>query len=154
MGLCGPFGDDAPSGSSSGGGTSAASGPACPEIPPAAFDQSCTVASDCIAVALGNVCVVCIFDGLPALPRQSTSPTKRSTTWSYANSNGTNCGCARPPPVPCCVDGMCQIDSQCPNPVQPTDAGAETGGGSNAGDAGADVVADAATDAAADAGTE
>jgi hypothetical protein len=106
------------------------------------YDQSCTTDSDCIGVGLGNVCFVCDVDCPNAAINRSAQAQYRTDVPRFPASD-VDCGCPTYPVGPCCVGGMCQMGTQCANPV-PTDAAADTGVDA--------AVVDAATDSATDGG--
>jgi hypothetical protein len=110
------------------------------------YDQTCTADSDCIAEGFGDPCEC--LSCVNAAINQKSEPQYRA---DRARTPNVICFCAFGPAAACCVHGMCQLAYQCSNPIQPTDAGAETAGGSDASDADADVAADVATDAGRDA---
>jgi hypothetical protein len=150
MGLCGPFDDGGPSGG--GSGSSSGNGNVnqdCPILSPLRYDQSCTLASDCIAVGLGDSCLTCDIDCPNWAINQSAMAQYRSDV-AASPANGTNCSCPASPAGPCCVRGTCQLGSQCADTVQEADTATDTGVGSDASldarDASADLVADVAND--------
>jgi hypothetical protein len=109
------------------------------------YDQSCTVDKDCVAIAEGNVCDPCVFDGMLNAAINASAEAKYNsdiggtpgaagiggagcTTGGGAVSGNSNWG-------PFCCSGTCHVGSQCPNTAAAVDAGA-------------DIVAEAAADAA------
>ncbi len=93
-------------------------------IEPSNYDQSCSVDSDCVAVAAGNACFPCLVEcrvggaiNQNALPSYESDISK---TTGAEEPTVLPCGC----PVgfvPCCRGGVCHADLQCENP----DAAAE-----------------------------
>jgi hypothetical protein len=120
------------------------------------YNQACKVDADCVPIAEGDPCTLCGLRCVNAainigdLPDYSDAI---SRTAAYLSSQSPACDLDCPYASlyfgSCCIAGTCQFGSQCENPVQPTDGGAETGAGSDARDAGA--VADAVPDAGANA---
>jgi hypothetical protein len=90
------------------------------------YDQSCTVDSDCVSIAVGDACypcvVICQVGGAinrGALPSYQNDISK---TIGAGETSGVQCGCPSGP-LPCCRGGTCQVDVACENP--PADASAE-----------------------------
>jgi hypothetical protein len=83
------------------------------------YDQSCTTASDCVAIGEGNACLQCTV----ACP---TAAISKSAQASYAadiakvpgRNDGSEVFCGCPAAFsPCCVAGQCHADSQCSMPT-------------------------------------
>jgi hypothetical protein len=109
------------------------------------YEQSCTVDTDCVAVAEGNFC----YPGSTNCPGNAAISKSDYARYQadVAKTNGASCyapGNCGDESGPCCIGGKCQVGSQCANPV-PTDAAADTGADAATADAGADAALDGGT---------
>jgi hypothetical protein len=90
------------------------------------YDQSCTVDSDCVAIAAGNACfpcvVLCQTGGAINHSAVSSYESDISKTIGAGETSGVQCGCPAGF-APCCRAGMCHADPECESPA--TDASAE-----------------------------
>jgi len=99
------------------------------------YEQSCNVDKDCVAIAEGNVCDPCVFDGMLNAAINASAMAKYNsdiagtpgatgiggagcTTGGGTVSGNSNWG-------PFCCSGTCHVGSQCPNTAAAVDAGAD-----------------------------
>ena len=90
------------------------------------YDQTCSVDTDCVAIAEGDACypcvVICRTGGAINRSALSSYESDISKTIGAGETSGVGCGC----PAgffPCCRGGTCHADPQCEAPS--ADAGAE-----------------------------
>jgi hypothetical protein len=112
------------------------------------YDRSCAVDTDCVAIAEGNVCDPCVFDGMLNAAINAGAMAKYSSdiagTPGAAGIGGAGCSTGGGTVSgnsnwgPFCCSGRCHVGSPCPNTAAAMDASA-------------DVAADVATDAGRDA---
>jgi hypothetical protein len=89
------------------------------------YDQSCTTASDCIAVGEGNACYPCVIACRTAAISASAKGKYLSDVAKTpaADQDGVFCGCPESFNL-CCRGGTCHADSLCQNPAPAGNAGA------------------------------
>jgi hypothetical protein len=90
-------------------------------IVPTNYDQSCAVDSDCVAVGFGDPCTQCLYCANGAINETSEAQYRADRA---KTPESPICFCAFAPAGPCCVDGMCQVGSQCPLVPVPPEADA------------------------------
>jgi hypothetical protein len=90
------------------------------------YDQSCTVDSDCVSIAVGDACypclVICQVGGAINRGALSSYQSDISKTIGAGETSGVQCGCPSWP-GPCCRGGICQAGLECESPA--TDASAD-----------------------------
>jgi hypothetical protein len=90
------------------------------------YDQTCSVDTDCVAIAVGNACYPCIVlcgtGGAINRNALSSYQSDISKTIGAGETSGVQCGCPGGG-LPCCRGGTCQVDFQCSSRI--ADAGAE-----------------------------
>ena len=94
------------------------------------YGQTCSVDTDCVAVAEGNACypcvVICRTGGAINRTALSSYESDISKTIGAGEASGTATRCGCPAGFfPCCRGGICHADPQCENPVPIPDASAE-----------------------------
>jgi len=90
------------------------------------YDQSCTVDSDCVSIAVGDACYPCVVacqtGGAIHRSALSSYQSDIAKTIGAGETSGVPCECPGET-LPCCRGGICHVDFTCESP--PADASAE-----------------------------
>jgi hypothetical protein len=125
----------------------------CPDggIQASNYDQTCTIDSDCVAIAESKTCALCELSCASAAINVAEMSRYNSDSIALVTAAEEKCpsSCGDGPGGPCCMGGQCVVGLQCPFPVAccradgdcsacPVDGGADASRNGGPADAGAE----------------